>query len=257
MSKLKFAYAGDRDISVWVLQHLLEKGLRPSALLLSDQNHSSHSTELRQLCSYLDESSVFLGKSFREQTGIQFLTALQPDFIICVHFPYLVPRSVLDIPHYGVLNLHPAYLPYNRGWHTATWALLEQSPIGATLHFMDEGVDTGDIIHQRLLIPSAGDTAHTLYSKLKILEYEVFKEALPSIVTGNFERKPQIRDAGTTHKRAQLFSPEVQEIDLDAMQSPRELLRRLRALTTNNINEAAFYRDNHKTYRVQVTIVEE
>ena len=77
------------------------------------------------------------------------LEQLSLDYIICVHFPYIVPREILSIPKYGVTNLHPAYLPYNLGWHTPSWAILENTPIGATLHYMDECVDTGDIIHQK------------------------------------------------------------------------------------------------------------
>ena len=257
MTDLKFVYAGDRDISVWVLDYLLEQGVHPQALFLSAPGRATHANELRGMCKHLDDSAILVGKNFREKNELDFLARLEPDYIICIHFPYIIPKSILDIPKYGVLNLHPAYLPYNRGWHTPIWALFEQTPIGATLHFMDEDVDTGDIVHQRQLTPSSSDTAHTLYTKLKLLEFAVFKEAWPTIVNGTYQRTVQRRGIGTIHKRKDLFSPHIQEIELDDLQLPRDLLRKLRALTTNDISEAAYFRENGKTYRVQVTIVEE
>ncbi|MCQ3930995.1 MAG: hypothetical protein DPW16_11105 [Chloroflexi bacterium] len=257
MPNPKVVFAGDRDISVWVLKYLLEQNIRPRVLWLSEPDHASHLSELRNLCNYLDENTIFVGRAFREESAQEFLMALELDYIICIHFPYVIPKSILDIPRYGVLNLHPAYLPYNRGWHTPSWALLDQTPIGATLHFMDAGIDSGDVVYQRQLLPSSGDTAHSLYSKLKHLEFEVFKEIWPSIAVGNYQRIPQRHEEGTVHKRAELFSPKVQEIELDTLQTPRELLRKLRALTTNSVDEAAYFREGEKTYRIQVTITED
>lgn len=257
MKELKIVYAGDRDISVYVLKHILDSGVMPQALLISDYDRATHAQELQHMCSYLDHNQILVGKEFHSESGFHTLTKLEPDYIICVHFPYIIPQAILQLPKFGVLNLHPAYLPYNRGWHTPTWALLENTPIGATLHFMDEGIDTGDIIHQRQLIPASHDTAHSLYDKVKQLEFTVFKEVWTDLINGTFTRTPQQPNDGTSHKRKELFKPEIQEIDLDTLQSPRELLRRLRALTTNNLSEAAYFQSDGKIYRIQISITED
>lgn len=197
------------------------------------------------------------GKAFRTEQGISLLSSLNLDYIIGIHFPYIVPERVLAIPRIGVLNLHPAYLPFNRGWHTPSWAILEETPIGATLHFMDTGVDTGDIIHQKEVMVSPGDTAHTLYQKLKACEFETFCEAWPGIADGTYARKNQDGLVGTEHKRSELFAKEIQEISLDATMPVGQLVRRLRALTTNDVSEAAYFIEDRKRYRVQVSITEE
>ncbi|MBK9123573.1 MAG: hypothetical protein IPM16_10710 [Chloroflexi bacterium] len=256
MVELKVIYAGDRDISVWVLEYLISAGTRPVALLIPSEDRASHTRDLRSLCSHLPPNAIMEGKRFREQASVEYLEALAPDLIISVHFPYVVPIEVLSIPRIGALNLHPAFLPYNRGWHTPSWALLEETPIGATLHFMDTGVDTGDIVHQREYQPSPADTAHTLYKKLRKLELDVFVEVWPSIADGRFQRRKQV-GAGTVHRRSELFDPAVQELALDESYPVRSLLRRLRALTTNDIKESAYFREDGKTYRVQVSIAEE
>jgi methionyl-tRNA formyltransferase len=174
-----------------------------------------------------------------------------------VHFPYLAPESVLEVSGRGFLNVHPAYLPFTRGWHTPTWSILEGTPAGATLHFIDRGLDTGDIVLQKQLCISDDDTAHTLYGKMKKLEMEVFEHAWPQILSGNPTRVPQDPNTGTFHKRKDLFRPEIQEIDLDEPTTARELINRWRALTTNRIDEAAYFKIDGKRYRIQIAITPE
>lgn len=254
---LRIAFAGDRDISVWILEYLFDQGIRPEVLLVSSPERASHADELQSMCSFLSADHILVGKSFRSERGMKLLASLDLDFVIGIHFPYIVPESVLDIPKTGVLNLHPAYLPYNRGWHTPSWAILEGTPVGATLHFMDAGVDTGDIVHQKEVLVSPGDTADTLYQKMKICELETFKEAWPRIANGTYKLQSQENMVGTEHKRSDLLTPEVQELDFNEMIYIGDLLRRLRALTTSQISEAAYFEENGRRYRVQVSITEE
>ena len=197
MSKLRLAFAGDRDIAVWVLDFLLAQGVHPFALLLPDQSKATHWQELRKRCADLPEERILVGANFREPQGIKILRDLRLDYIVGVHFPYLVPEAVLDISGRGFLNLHPAYLPFHRGWHTTSWAILEGTVAGATLPFMDKGLDTGDIILQKELHVSDDDTANTLYRKLKKLELDVFRRAWPQILSGQPPRIPQDPAVGT------------------------------------------------------------
>ncbi len=257
MSDLRLAFAGDRDIALWALEFILSQRQRPLALLLSDRGRASHDHELAQRCAYLESDSVLRGAQFRRPEGVARLRELNLDYIICVHFPYVVPAEVLTIPRHGVLNLHPAFLPYNRGWHTPSWAILDGTPIGATLHFMDEGIDSGDIIDQQELEVSPGDTANTLYQRLKRLELDVFKRAWPHLVSRSYRRQPQDPGQGTAHKRRDLFQEPVQRIDPGEQVRAGELIRRLRALTTNSIQEAAYYQINGRRFRIQVTIHED
>jgi methionyl-tRNA formyltransferase len=254
---LRIAFAGDRDISVWVLEFLLNQGVQPEVLLVSSSERASHADKLKSMCSFLPKEYILVGKAFRSEQGMALLESLNIDFVIGIHFPYIVPESVLNIPKIGVLNLHPAYLPYNRGWHTPSWAILEGTPVGATLHFMDAGVDTGDIVHQREVVVSPGDTAHTLYQKVKICELETFKEAWPQIATGTYKHHSQENMIGTEHKRSELFVREIQEINLNEVMRVGTLLNRLRALTTNQISEAAYFEEHGRRYRIQVSIAEE
>src|SRR5690606_40574828 len=61
---------------------------------------------------------IFEGNDFKNDENFSKLKELNLDYIIGIHFPYIIPTEVLKIPKTGFLNLHPAYLPYNKGWNT-------------------------------------------------------------------------------------------------------------------------------------------
>lgn len=248
----KIVYAGDREISAQVLGFILEQGVKPVALIIPDAKKATHARELTVLCDYLNVSRILRGFQFRTELAISLLESVKPDYIICVHFPYIIPKEVLRIPKYGVINLHPAYLPHNRGWHTPSWAIWEGTPYGATLHFMDEGIDTGDIIYQKQIKILPEETADKLYKRVMKLEFEVFKESWPSLVSGTYSRKPQPLEEGSTRRKTDIRA--MQFVDLNKQVKSGELIRLLKALTTNDVRESAYFEVNGKRYRMRLDI---
>jgi methionyl-tRNA formyltransferase len=250
---MRFAYAGHRDISVRVLEYLLDRGDVPEFLLVADSTSTCHAERLIKLCG-LPPERILCGSSFREPAGLDALREADLDMILSIHFPYLVTEDVLDIPTSGVLNLHPSYLPWNRGWHTPTWCILDGTPAGGSLHFMNAGIDTGDIIDQLEITCEPWDTADSLYSRILDAEYEVFVRHWPTYVAGKSVRRVQDPDDGSSHLRADLRQSDRQRIDLDQPTTAREVLTLLRSLTTNRIGEAAYFEANGQKMRVQISI---
>jgi methionyl-tRNA formyltransferase len=253
MSSPKIVYAGDREIAVDVLRFLIDTDAEVSALLLPEKDKATHDSKLRSLVPDLNEKYVLRGESFRDQQNIDRLTALEPDYLLSVHFQHIFPDRILDIPASDPINLHPAYLPYNRGWHTPSWALLEQTPFGATLHVMAESVDSGAIIRRKRVHPRPDDTANTLYQRALKAEFELFKQTWPSLADFSYETTTQSEGDATTHTKRDL--EQVRPIDLDESLPARELIRKLRALTTNDISEAAYFEREGERYRIQVDVV--
>lgn len=251
---MKFVYAGDRQVSVEVLRFLIETGFQPDLLCVSSPKKQSHAADLRDLCNTLTDDQVAQGVKFRKEPFLSRVKELQPDFIVGVHFPYIIPEEVLEIPKHGVINLHPAYLPYNRGWNTPSWAILDGTPYGATLHYMDKDIDTGPIIHQLPLDVRPDDTAHSLYQRVLKLEVDVFNEAWPRLVRNEIASQVQDPSAGTTHVAADLGESGIKELDLNETMSVRDLLTRLRGLTTSELKDAAYFAQDGVNYRVQVKI---
>ncbi len=247
MNKPRIAFfGGDRSIAKDVLAWLFWQDASVEVVAGFDVDYRKN---IDHFVNYV----VLPEDSTSEPAAIRYLREADLDYIICVHFPHYIPKKVLDIPKKGVINLHPAYLPYNRGWHTPSWAILEGTPIGATMQFMDEGIDTGPIIARQEVKPSPGDTAHTLYQKVLDAEFELFKEVWPLLLSGDLEAKPQPED-GTAHKASELES--VQRIDMDEMTIAGDVIDHLRALTTSDVSEAAYFVEDGKRYRVRVEITE-
>lgn len=247
---MKFAFAGDRKISCAILKFIISKGFKPSVLFVSDCDKASHDDELIEI-SGLDESLIFRGNEFKNPKVIEFLSSLELDYIFGIHFPYIVPVEILVLPKIGVVNLHPAYLPYNKGWHTPSWAIIEGYPYGATLHFMDESLDEGDIIHQKKMEVYPIDTANSLYKRVLKLEEEVFYEAFDSLVKLKPNRIKQINE-GTSHQKKDLKS--IQKIDFTENSNGIEFINKIRALTTNDQNESAYFILNDKKIGVHINL---
>jgi len=247
---MKFAFAGDRKISCTILKFIISKGFKPSAIFVSDFNIASHDDELIEI-SGLDESLVFRGNEFKDPVAIEFLSSLELDYIFGIHFPYIIPAEILAIPKIGVVNLHPAFLPYNKGWHTPSWAIIEGCPYGATLHFMEEALDEGDIIHQKKMGVYPIDTANSLYKRVLKLEEEVFYDSFDSLLSLKPNRIKQLHK-GTSHQKKELKA--LREISISENCNAIDLINKIRALTTNDQNESAYFILDGKKIGVQINL---
>jgi len=249
---MRYAFAGDRAISTNLLKFLISKGNKPLALFVTKGSNETHSSSLIEI-SGLNKLYIFEGTSFSSPENIVKLKSLNLDYIFGIHFPYIIPEVLLDIPKVGFLNLHPAYLPFNKGWHTPSWAILENTKYGATLHFMIKELDQGDIIHQKEIVVTPRDTANSLYQKTLALEEEVFKEAYDDLLSLSPRRVVQTRK-GTSHNKKDLEQERI--IQLDEKNTGKNFINKLRGLTTNNLGEAAYFEEKGRKYAIQVIIQE-
>ncbi|MEP0133063.1 MAG: formyltransferase family protein [Eudoraea sp.] len=131
---------------------------------------NEESQEINELIkiSKLPSSKVFKG-SPKKNGVIKLLKKLKLDYIFGIHFPYIISEELIKIPSSQFLNLHPSYLPYNKGWHTPSWAILKNTPAGASLHYMSKELDMGNIILRKEVKIDLSDTAASLYKKIKLL----------------------------------------------------------------------------------------
>lgn len=250
---MKYVFAGDRQISCDILKFLIEKGYPPIALFVTDGSISSHAEELIEI-SGLTDQFVFRGKKrLKDENILKFLKVAAPHYIIGIHYPYIISKDLIDIPSVGFLNLHPAFLPYNKGWHTPSWTILDNTPYGATLHFMSEQLDEGDIIHQKKLNVSKIDTANSLYKKVLDLEKQVFFEAFHNLTSLSPPRIKQVHK-GTSHSKKDL--EQVRKLHLDEQTTAEDLLNKLRALTTNRSDELAYFFEKDRKIGVKIEFIE-
>jgi folate-dependent phosphoribosylglycinamide formyltransferase PurN len=102
---------------------------------------------------------------------------MQPDLIFSVLSKEIIPERILQVPRFGAVNLHPAYLPSYRGVSPILWSLANNEPfVGVTLHRLDVGIDTGGIIARKKVTVSPSRSEHSLYLRLVEEGCLLFKE---------------------------------------------------------------------------------
>ena len=89
------------------------------------------------------------------------------DLVVSYSYRYIIRPYILNDYKGRIINLHISYLPYNRGADPNIWSFILDTPKGVTIHHMDEGLDTGDIIAQKLVPMSADETLESSYFKLR------------------------------------------------------------------------------------------
>lgn len=158
--------------------------------------------------------------------SVEELKRLQPDLIIVAAYGKILPKSVLDLPGFGCLNVHPSLLPKFRGPSPIQNALLlGESETGTTIMLMDEGMDTGAIIAQKKMLVNESDDAQTLSSKLSILSVELLLKTIEPWIKGRLEPKKQDEIGATL---CQLIDRDDGRIIWE--QDAQEIFNRFRAL---------------------------
>jgi len=111
-----------------------------------------------------------------EKINEDFLALCHPEFIISYGYRHIISEDILVRYPDNAINLHVSFLPWNRGADPNFWSFVEDTPKGVTIHYLDKGIDTGDIIAQKIVEFSDSDTLHTSYLKLHHEIQMLFKE---------------------------------------------------------------------------------
>jgi methionyl-tRNA formyltransferase len=123
------------------------------------------------------------------------LTHLAPDLVL-ISGTRILKAHIIESAKVGCLNAHPGWLPEFRGLNANGWAFLEGGKLGATVHFVDTNIDTGDIVVRRELQLLPGDTMEDLERKGASLCAELTAEAVQRIESGDFAREKQTEGNG-------------------------------------------------------------
>lgn len=119
--------------------------------------------------------------------------AIAPDVVFSVYYRKIFPKELLCIPKQGCINIHPSKLPLYRGPVPTAWAILNgEKSFGITIHYMDEGVDTGDILVATEFPILENETGFELYSRGMKLGAELLRENFPGIIQGEIQARKQV-----------------------------------------------------------------
>ncbi len=116
------------------------------------------------------------------------------DFVISYGYTHIIRKKVLNLFPRKAINLHIAFLPWCRGSYPNLWSFLFDTPKGVTIHYLDAGVDTGDIIVQEKVEVQADDTLRTSHDRLITALEKLFYKRWPEIKSGRIRSTPQQAD---------------------------------------------------------------
>jgi methionyl-tRNA formyltransferase len=137
--------------------------------------------------------NVVQPETFKDQAEVEKLRALAPDIIVVAAYGQILPDSVLQIPKYKSINIHPSLLPKYRGPSPVTAAILNGDALtGVTIMLVEKKVDSGPILSFREMAVGEEDTTGTLTGRLAILGAEMLVETIPGWVAGKIQ--PVVQD---------------------------------------------------------------
>jgi methionyl-tRNA formyltransferase len=195
-----------------MLRILLEKGFAPSMIIqevseVGDVEREKFLTRMAgqplppRLTQLLvgKKVPVYCVANHNDDTCKELLAAEKPDILVLGGTRIIKPK-ILETARRATVNAHPGMLPWLRGSASVGWALYKDLPEGATAHFIDPGIDTGDIIVTRQLPVYHHDTYESLNARIAILAGELMAESLTFLANGDAPRAPQDRNVGETYK---------------------------------------------------------
>lgn len=238
-----FLFANNR-VAAECVRWLRGRGEDIVGVALHPEERRKHGDEILEAAG-VPPGAVFDGSRLREPEVLEAVAALRPQLGLSLLFDYILRPPLLELFPAGVMNLHPSLLPYNRGQYPNVWSIVEGTPSGVTLHWIDAGVDTGDLIAQREVPVVPEDTGQTLYRKLEVAGIALFQEMYPTIRDGTAPRRPQL-GGGTYHRTRDV--ERIDEIDLDRSYRAGELIDILRARTFPPYCGAWFRAGNRRIY---------
>lgn len=168
---------------------------------------------------------VLQPEKIRTEVFHQELVSLNPDMIVVAAYGKILPKSILEFPRYGCLNVHASVLPRWRGAAPIHSAILYgDTTSGASIMLMDEGVDTGPLLATAEVTIDASDTSADLSAKIAMVGADLLVKAIPAYVKGELTPKLQVEQNATYTK---LMKKE--DGRLDFRQEAKYLERQVRA----------------------------
>ena len=131
-------------------------------------------------------------KNLKDQSLVNEIKSIKPDFIIVVAFR-MIPKIIWEIPKYGTINLHASLLPNYRGSAPINWAIINNEEYsGVTTFFIDDKIDTGDILLQEKIKLEKNINAGDLHDKLKVIGARTVERTIIEILKNKLLKKKQV-----------------------------------------------------------------
>ena len=196
MAGMRIIFMGTPEFACPTLQKLLDRGEDVIAVVTQpDRPKGRGQQTLPPPVKVLAEKHgipVMQPLKVRVPEVVESIRALAPDLIVVVAFGQILPKSLLDIPRHGCINVHASLLPRWRGAAPLNWCIINgETETGVTTMMMDVGLDTGDMLVKKSTSIDSDENTQSLHDRLSVVGAEALSETLDLLKAGKLVREKQ------------------------------------------------------------------
>ena len=198
---LKILFMGTPDFAQESLKSIYEAGFEIEGVVTNPDKPKGRGMKLTPspVKEYALEKNLKIYQPIKVRKNEEFLDKIKninPDVICVVAYGKILPKEILDIPKYGCINVHASLLPKYRGAAPIQWAVLNgDKKTGITTMYMDEGMDTGDMILKKEVEIGNDETTGELWDRLSKIGGKLLVETLNLIEKGSAPREKQVGES--------------------------------------------------------------
>lgn len=244
---MKIVFMGTPDFSVNALENIVKAGHDVVGVITQPDKPKGRGGKMQY--TPVKEKALELGldvyqpQRVKETEFIEKLKEMNPDAIVVIAFGQILPKAILDMPKYGCINVHASLLPKYRGAAPIQWSVIDgEKETGVTTMYMNEGLDTGDIIDKVVVPIDKKETGGSLFDKLAIEGGKLILKTLIELENGTVVRTPQ-DDSKSNY--AGMINKQLGKIDFN--KSANEIERLIRGL---NPWPSAYTKMDGKTLKI-------
>ncbi len=250
---IRVVFMGTPDFSVPVLKGLIENYQVVGVVSQPDRKVGRHQeVEFTPIKKVAVDNNILVLQPEKIRKDYMSVLELKPDIIVTCAYGQIIPKELLDYPKYGCINVHASLLPKLRGGAPIHHAIIDgYKKTGITIMYMDEAMDSGDIISQRETEISDIDTLESLHDRLSEMGRDLLLDTLPSILDGTNQRIKQ-----DINEVTYAYNIKREEEYLDFNKSSRELFNQIRGLNPHPGSSCVIGEKEFKVFMARIEKVD-
>ena len=254
---MKILFMGTPEFARVSLEYLINNNYNPAGVITQPDKPQGRKMILTpppvKEYALLKNIEVYQPVALKKRKFQDLLENINPDIIIVVAYGKMLPKNVIDFPKYGCVNVHASLLPKYRGAAPINAAIMQGEKItGITTIYMNEGIDTGDMILQEQIKIGENENFGELHDRMAVLGGEVLIKTLKQIENDTIKREKQMENNATYAKK---IDNEMCVIDWN--KSAREIYDKIRALSPNIGASAYFENKKLKIFKSEIIEIPE
>ena len=241
MKNIKVVFMGTPEFAVPILEGLIENYDVVGVVSQPDKKVGRHqqlvNTPIKEVAL---KNNIVCFQPAKIRDEYNSILELKPDIIITCAYGQIIPKEILDFPKLGCVNVHASLLPKLRGGAPIHKSIIDgYAKTGITIMYMDEKMDSGDIISQKETIIMDNDNLESVHDRLSLIGAELLLQTMPSIIDGSNNRIKQIEEEVTY-----AWNIKREEEHINFNKTRREVFNLIRGLSP--IPAANFLLDNQE-----------